>query len=260
MRLFRAYYARISDGADHSDAVPAFIRTRFMAGVAPTPQDMAAQFATPLASALNAASRISDRFSPDGMMALRDLVGQMQALDRRSIPLRDLSSEISSLLRQISGFAGLVHENMYRSDGWRFLSLGISLERAENMCTVLAACSAPDAPMGAPDLALEIGDSVVSHRAQFGVGAGAASVVDLLALDGRNPRSVRYHISRTKDHIAHLPRQNTGHALSDVARRVLLLETALATRTGETLGAQNLDQIKQDIWGVSNALNAHYLV
>ena len=34
------------------------------------------------------------------------------------------------LLRKITGFSGLVHENMYRFTGWRFLSIGRSLERA----------------------------------------------------------------------------------------------------------------------------------
>lgn len=28
------------------------------------------------------------------------------------------------LLRKLAGFAGLVHENMYRFTGWRFLSIG----------------------------------------------------------------------------------------------------------------------------------------
>ena len=37
---------------------------------------------------------------------------------------------LSVLLRKITGFSGLVHENMYRFAGWRFLSIGRSLERA----------------------------------------------------------------------------------------------------------------------------------
>ncbi len=258
MRLFRAYFARISDGAEHGDALPLYLRDRLMDQVAPQAQAMAARFGEPLEHALNCASRISDRFSPDGMMALRGLVKQTKALDRGPVPSEDIPIEISSLLRQITGFAGLVHENMYRSHGWRFLSIGASLERAANMCDVLAACLSDDAPSGALDLALEIGDSVVSHRARFQISADAASVADLLALDGNNPRSVRYHISRTKDHIAHLPLQGEGK-MTLVARQILLLETRLATCEASSITADKLTQVKRDIWAISDSLNEYHL-
>ncbi|MGB3246324.1 MAG: circularly permuted type 2 ATP-grasp protein [Sulfitobacter sp.] len=260
MRLFRAYYARIADGAQHGAAMPVYMRTHLMDNVAPRAQAMAQRFATPLGLGLQSASRISDRFSPDGMMALRGIVKQMQVLDERPVPLDEIPVQISILLRQITGFAGLVHENMYRSDGWRFLSLGISVERAANMCAVLAACISDDAPTGSYDLALELGDSVGSHRSRFLVWANTASVVDLLALDPQNPRSVRYHISRTKDHIAHLPRQNTDHNLTRVTRLVLMAETQLATVECDEITPEFLDAMRQSIWDISNALNEYYLI
>lgn len=260
MRLFRAYYARISDGASFSDPMPAFMRTSLMDNVAPSANEMAELFSAPLGLGLQAASRISDRFSPDGMMALRALVRQMQTLESRPIPQDEIPTEISDLLRQITGFAGLVHENMYRSDGWRFLSLGISIERAANMCTVLAACIDDAAPLGAFDLALEIGDSVVAHRSRFKAGSNVASVIDLLALDVNNPRSVRYHISRAKEHLVHLPRQTTDHHLTEVARLVLLIETRLATSQSDEMTPETLQALRQDIWDISTALNTYYLL
>lgn len=260
MRLFRAYFARISDGAGHGDAMPAYIRAQLMDDVAPQARLMAQGFSLPLAQGLAAAQRISDRFSPDGMMALRGLVAHMTTLEERPVKTDEIPREISSLLRRITGFAGLVHENMYRSDGWRFMSIGASLERAAQMCATLAACTDPQAPAGAHDLALEVGDSVVSHRARFVVWANSASVIDLLCLDPANPRSVRYHISRTRGHIAHLPRQETGHILSDVARQVLDVETRLATATSDEITPQTLRALQSDIWRICDALNARYLV
>lgn len=260
MRQCRAYYARISDGADHNDAIPAYMRAHLMDNVAPKARDITQRFAEPLTLGLQSASRINDRFSPDGMMALRGLAGQIQAFQGRSSLIDEIPVEISSLLRQITGFSGLVHENMYRSDGWRFLSIGVSLERAANMCSVLAACIGKDAPTGALDLSLEIADSVGSHRSRFVVLANTASVVDLLGLDLQNPRSIRYHISRTKDHIAHLPRQDTGHLLSEVARQTLMVETQLATSQPDEITPEGLIQMRQDIWDISNALNEYYLV
>ncbi|MEO9650880.1 MAG: circularly permuted type 2 ATP-grasp protein [Roseobacter sp.] len=260
MRLFRAYYARISDGAGHNEVLPAFLRTQLMDGVPPEVDQIAQRFATPLNLGLQAATRISDRFSPDGMMSLRGLVQHMRLLDRRRIALADIPSEISHLLRQVTGFAGLVHENMYHSDGWRFLSLGISLERAANMCAVLASCTDHDAPIGAFDLALELGDSTVSHRSRFQISANTTSVIDLLGLDQQNPRAIRYHITRAKKHIAELPGQETGLDLSEVARLVLVTETKLATTQSQTITPEFFSRIQKDILNISDALTDHHLV
>ena len=259
MRMFRAYFARISNGADHSDTMPAYMRDQLMNGVAPNAAAIAARFDEPLGLALQSASRINDRFSPDGMMALRGLVKDAATLAIIAIPPDDIPAQISRLLRQVTGFAGLVHENMYRSDGWRFLSIGISLERAANTCDLLAACLSFEPPNGALDLALEIGDSVVSHRSRFQIAANDASVIDLLALDPENPRSVRYHITRTKEHIAKLPTRREDHNMSHVARQVLLLETLLATSEPTRITQEALIGVKQDIWAISDTLNEYHL-
>jgi uncharacterized circularly permuted ATP-grasp superfamily protein/uncharacterized alpha-E superfamily protein len=259
MRMFRAYFSRLCDGAKHSDAMPTYMRDQLMNGVSPSAAAIAARFDEPLELALQSASRINDRFSPDGMMALRGLVKDAKTLSDMFVPLDDIPVQTSSLLRQVTGFAGLVHENMYRSDGWRFLSIGISIERAANTCDVLAACLSVDPASGTTDLALEIGDSVVSHRTRFQIAANSASVADLLALDPQNPRSVRYHITRSKTHIANLPAQIDDHNMSHVARQVLLLETQLATSQPAMMTPEALTQIKQDIWAISDTLNAYHL-
>ncbi|MDA9865236.1 circularly permuted type 2 ATP-grasp protein [bacterium] len=259
MRIFRAYFARICDGAEHGDTMPTFIRDHLMGGVDPNASAIAARFGDPLGQALQSATRISDRFSPDGMMSLRGLIADAKVLDSQVVPLEDIPAQISRLLRHVTGFAGLVHENMYRSDGWRFLSIGISMERAANMCDLMAACVSAEPSSGSLDLALEVGDSVVSHRTRFQIAASAASVTHLLALDPQNPRSVRYHISRSKDHVANLPMQQEDGNMSHVARQVLLLETQLATSASSEISSDVLTQIKQDIWVMSDTLNASHL-
>lgn len=257
MRLYRAYVARINDGGTPDSALPRLLR-RLMNDAKPA--EMAKGFSTPLANAHRAAAKIGDRFSPDGMMALRDLVTQSNSFHSRTIPPDELPREISTLLRQIAGFAGLVHENMYNSDGWRFLSLGMSLERASSMAHTLSYLTGPDAPDGALDLALELGDSVISHRTRFSIFADPASVLDLLALDDQNPRALRYHITRARRHIAQLPGGADSHRLNAVARQALLLETRLATANGADLTPDALLQTEREIWALADALTAMHLV
>ena len=119
----------------------------------------------------------------------------------RVTPGDDAARAMSVLLRKITGFSGLVHENMYRFTGWRFLSIGRSLERAIAMSGALAWLADPEAPDGALDLAVEIGDSVMSHRRRYAVTTTRETVVDLLALDTLNPRSVLYHLTEIREHV-----------------------------------------------------------
>ena len=45
----------------------------------------------------------------------------------------------------------------------------------------------------------------MSHRRRYAVTTTRETVVDLLALDTLNPRSVLYHLTEIRDHVAFLP-------------------------------------------------------
>ena len=112
-------------------------------------------------------------------------------------PGDDAARAMGVLLRKITGFSGLVHENMYRFIGWRFLvDRPLARARASRWPATLAALADPGAPDGALDLAVEVGDSVMTHRRRYAVATNRETVVDLLALDALNPRSVLYQLDR----------------------------------------------------------------
>ena len=171
----------------------------------------------------------------------------------------DAARALSVLLRKITGFSGLVHENMYRFTGWRFLSIGRSLERAMTMAGALAELADAAAPDGALDLAIEIGDSVMSHRRRYAVTTSRETVVDLLALDALNPRSVLYQLGELRDHIALLPEAVANGQMSPLSRRVLQVHTTLAVETPETVDAGLLRGLVGDIAGLSTLLSDTYL-
>ncbi|MDF1853875.1 circularly permuted type 2 ATP-grasp protein [Pseudooceanicola sp.] len=260
MRLYRAYFARLRDGETHDAPLLEHMRRTLLAEAAPVANEMAALFEAPLKDALQAAGKVGDRFSPDGMMALKDLNRLVQEHRAQNVPLDEEPMAMSQLLRHITGFSGLVHENMYRSLGWRFLSLGTSIERAANMCTLLSQLAGPEAPEGALDLALEIGDSVISHRTRFSIIASSASVCDLLALDGRNPRSIHYHLSRIRTHIHELPGNSNEYALTDLGRKALQLETDLSVQRARDFDPASLIAVRSEVWALSDLLGSAHLV
>lgn len=262
MRLFRAYHDRRGGGLSSDQPLMRAVQGLIAPGSGEAtvmPRQLARSFDDPLEAALTCGSRVRDRFSVDGMMALQDLVAAARKMSATPIPPDDIPRKVSVLLRKITGFSGLVHENMYRSTGWRFLSLGLSLERAANMCTLLAELARDDAPDGALDLLLELGDSAMAHRTRYAGAATPTSVSDLMALDDSNPRAVLYHLSRAKAHIDHLPGSSEHGRLAPMARLGLQIHTRLAVETPDTLTPAKLTGLRLGLWRLSDLISTTYL-
>ena len=212
-----------------------------------------------LGAAVATAGQVRDRFSPDGWSALNDLNKTARRMAERVSAGDDAARALSALLRKLAGFSGLVHENMYRFFGWRFLSIGRQLERAMGMTAMLAQFADDSAPPGALDLCIELGDSVLTHRRRFSVTSSRATVIDLLALDPMNPRSVRHQIDGMTEQVQTLPGAAIHGQLSDLGRAMLRCQTDIATATPESLSSGDLTRMRGDIAGLSDLLTEAYL-
>ncbi|WP_126975080.1 circularly permuted type 2 ATP-grasp protein [Frigidibacter oleivorans] len=227
VRLLRAWHLRLAESGTPDrpllKALGQFLRLHGFDPQAGFAETLAAR----IEDARDCAGKVRDRFSTDGWVALSDLAVAARAMCGRDLAGDDAARALGAFLRQVSGFSGLVHDNMYRFAGWRFLTLGRALERANVMSWTLATFADIRAPEGALDLAVELGDSLMTHRRRYTIGTSRETVVDLLALDGGNPRSVFFQISEIRDQVARLPggdRQPMGR----LPRRVLELHTSLA--------------------------------
>jgi uncharacterized circularly permuted ATP-grasp superfamily protein/uncharacterized alpha-E superfamily protein len=259
MRLARAYHVRLAETADPTTPLLAYVADAFeRAGLDPDEPIPSALTAT-LGSAIVSASNVRDRFSLDGWAALNDLAKTARRMSERVAAGDDAARAMGVLLRKLTGFSGLVHENMYRFTGWRFLSIGRSLERAMATAAALDTFADPDAPDGALDLAVEIGDSVMSHRRRYAVSTTRDTVVDLLALDALNPRSVLYHLTEVRDHVDVLPSASVNGQMSPLARGILQTRTGLAVRTPETIDGTVLGALIVELEALSELLSQTYL-
>jgi uncharacterized alpha-E superfamily protein len=253
LRLTRAYNARLAMAG--SDPLRKII-TGTLANYGLDPAEaLPLGLIRTLGNAVGSASRIRDRFSVDGWAALKDLEKTMGRMAGTVTAGDDAALAMSVLLRKVAGFSGLVHENMYRATGWRFLTIGRSLERAATMAELLALLTDRQAPSGSLDLAIEIGDSIMTHRQRYAVMASRESVVDLLALDGQNPRAILFHLTEIKDQADRLTGGARRGHLADFTRSVRAVQTRTALFTPETLDAAALRSLRGDILGLSGALS-----
>jgi uncharacterized circularly permuted ATP-grasp superfamily protein/uncharacterized alpha-E superfamily protein len=257
VRILRAYHVRLAEAADPALPLLKSVRDylKFL-GVDATCAVSSGVLRT-IDNATGSAGQIRDRFSPDGWLALNDLSKTLHRFADKVEPGDDAARAMTVILRKLAGFSGLVHENMYRFTGWRFLEIGRRIERGIHMARVLGALAPEKGPDGGLDMALEIGDSVLTHRRQFSVHASRHTVIEILGLDPLNPRSIAFQLERLKAEIGELPGHEAGH-LSPAAKDVLNLHTKLSISEAKDLNTPQFNEIVAGLGNVSDLLSRTY--
>ena len=266
MRMLRAYHIRMSENSSVDAPLTDAIATALInAGVDvanPVPDALMKM----LDDSVQSAARVRDRFSVDGWLALKELQAAAALLAENhrdtdtdlAMAGDDVARELSGLLRQVTGFSGLVQDNMYRFTGWRFLSIGRALERAMGIAAMLALFTDRHAPDGSLDLAVELGDSGITHRRRYAITTNRNTVIDLLALDGRNPRALLYQLNRIRSLSARLPGAEKHGRLADFHRTIIRVQTDIELQRPRTLDTNALWATRTALAEASNQLTARY--
>jgi uncharacterized alpha-E superfamily protein len=84
------------------------------------------------------------------------------------------------------------------------------------------------------------------------------TVIDLLALDAANPRSILFQLTEIREHVAFLPNAEVNGTLSDLSREVLKSHTALSVERPTTLDTRTLLALRSEILALSDRLSADY--
>ncbi|MBV7409209.1 circularly permuted type 2 ATP-grasp protein [Maritimibacter sp. DP1N21-5] len=258
IRLIRAYHLRLAEMGTGEYPITEFIAKQLSFSGIDAAEPIPQQLTADLAAALRSAGAVRDRFSVDGWNALVDLQRTLADFAERVSAGDDAARAYSVLLRKIVGFSGLVHENMYRFMGWRFLSLGRAIERGLDTLSLVRACVDAKAPAGAFDLAIEVGDSVMTHRRRYTVETDRRTVIELLLLDDMNPRSVHLQFEALREHADYLPHPEDDR-MTPFQVRVVELVTRLASVRAEDVTDRTLDRLIRDSSQLHMLLDANYL-
>lgn len=258
VRKLRAYHLRLAESGTANQPLLEYLGRHLRCDPAKDP--MPAQVTDVLAAARGCAGKVRDRFSPDGWLALDEVARLAEGTATGLRPGDDAARRMSELLRKLAGFSGLVHENMFRFTGWRFLTIGRALERADTMADMLRAFGDVTAPPGAFDIAVEVGDNVMTHRRRYAVETNRNTVVDLMALDEDNPRSIVHQVEIIRRELEHLPGATEHGRVSAMGRILLSLHTDLRVMEPDALTGERLATLQGDLRRLSDMLTAQYLV
>jgi uncharacterized circularly permuted ATP-grasp superfamily protein/uncharacterized alpha-E superfamily protein len=205
-----------------------------------------------------AASVIRERFSPDAWRALSDLVELINAPIEPSATESALMERVNTALRIIASFSGLAQENMNQIAGWRFLEIGRRIERALATSRFIRQFAFGEAPDEALDVLLELADSQISYRLRYVMIASRTPVIDLVALDPNNPRSILFQLTRMEAHLAALPGHDSDGRLSAPQQVATPLIARMRTTDAATIDEGVLLEVEASLMKLSEIVTTNY--
>ena len=216
---------------------------------------------------------VRDRTSNDMWLVLSQLGTQLAPPAEKSVMLAgDAVSILNQTLLGLAAFHGLARENMTRAQAWRFLDIGLRLERAIYLGTLLdATLRSPEADNPSVlEAVLEVADSSITYRSRYNLLPTLPAVFDLVLLDDKNPRSVLFQIEQLTKHFERLPREREDAAGSGkgILQKCLARlknsdsrELALLKQEFHSSGlGQTIQQTLRDLPKLSDTIAASYFV
>ncbi len=181
-----------------------------------------------LNSMLSSADESKELLSTDTMRVINDLRDALDQLDLElTAGLTSAPEEsLDPLVTALAALSGLMQESMIRGVGWRFMELGKRIERAlQTINTVrgLMTTVAAEGDQSILLLALLISKEVLityrrRSRERQGIGLG----LELVLLDGSNPRSLIFQLERLQRHLTQLPKAEPASGELEEEERALL--------------------------------------
>ena len=138
------------------------------------------------------AFNLRDRMSLDNWRTINALI--KDPVLNRSASLAETLGWINRTITSMMTLSGFALDGMTRDDGWRFLSIGRRVERLAFQCLALQTAFEHRVDSGLTWL-LSLADSIVTYRSRYLARPEWLPVLDLLVLDGANPRSVMFQIA-----------------------------------------------------------------
>ena len=167
---------------------------------------------------------VRDRLSVDAWQTLNQLHSDwnLSATSLKTIDSTSLLQLVQRVVNAVAQFGGLSNDGMTRTQVWRFLELGRRLERVWHTATILQSTLvevAEQEPL-VLEAVLESCDSIMTYRGRYLSTLQAEAVIDLLATDSTNPRSLIFQLNRIQDHVSKLP--SAGQAVLGTDERLAL--------------------------------------
>jgi uncharacterized alpha-E superfamily protein len=212
-----------------------------------------------LVSNMNTLERLAytlrDRISLDNTRTLNGLLKD-PVVDCEGADITETLTWLDRTVSSLTTLSGFVLDGMTRDEGWRFLSIGRRLERLSFQTLAILTALNGDHDAGLSWL-LRLGDSVVTYHSRYMARPEWLPVLDLLVVDGSNPRSLMF---QAKGIDSYLEKLRDAHGCCDACEPFSELVASLHHLTPDDLRPESLrlrrvlEGLRYESYNLSDAL------
>jgi uncharacterized circularly permuted ATP-grasp superfamily protein/uncharacterized alpha-E superfamily protein len=216
---------------------------------------------------------VRDRLSIDAYRILTQMEGKLSGRSSARTPsLGTAILRLDQLITDLLAFAGFANESLTRSHAWRFMQLGMRIERAHQTAELLATTLVDEVDGERPLLeeVLKTTDCIMTYRSRYLAKVQVAAALDLIVTDNTNPRSIVYQLQKIADLIRELPGGEDPSLSPDERIAERMLHQVRMADPGQLAAVrangkrESLDQLTAglvaDLPELSDAITARYLI
>ena len=141
--------------------------------------------------------------------------------------------------------------------GWRYLELGRRIERALANCRFVRQFAFVPT-RGSARCAARACRQPDHLRLRYVMVAARAPVVDLVALDPNNPRSIMFQLARIETHLAALPKRGEENRLSPPEQIAIAAATRMRTADAASVDPDTLLDVEAALMKLSDVVASTY--
>ena len=218
------------------------------------------------------ARSVREALTLEVFLALNEAFRALETYERRGMPdLPAFRDALGATHKSIFAVVGAIEHTCTRDEGWRFLKLGESLERAycsalvlrTKLPALLAAEARGDAPLYYTQwrTLLRSLSSLENYRRVYGARLEPNLVIGFLLFDPDSPRSLRYGASIVRDYLAAISGPAELTAPARIVGRLhadLRYDDEAQMRRGDFAGL--LDRVVGELAKTHDAIATQYFV
>ena len=181
-------------------------------------------------------------------------------LDAPYPPRGGMLERAGSLQRRYAALSGLAAEHMGRTAAWRFHDVGRRTDRALSVARAIRSFGMPHASADDLSTLLDLADSQISYRQRYLTGIARVPVVDLVALDPGNPRSLAFQVERLCEHMRALPVLQDDGMEEPQQAQATMLHAMVSCASAAGLDADMLGEVERRLFQLSEAIARRYFL
>ncbi|WP_081996010.1 circularly permuted type 2 ATP-grasp protein [Croceibacterium mercuriale] len=200
-------------------------------------------------------------------LLLRDRLSRdsWRAISRPHAPLvpgnaESLIAAAEAAIERGAAVQRLIADTLSRADAWRFLDVGLCLERASLICQAVNVL-VPAEP-SADDLGalLDLADAEALYISRYMTRPFAAPVIDVVLLDPEQPRGAIFQTRRLVQHMEALPQLRHSGRADPPLRMARQLHARIEALEAEHVTPRVIDELVDSLGGLSDTIARRFFL